>query len=490
MKKRKTAFWAAVGMAVIMSMTGCNSGKQTTELLVTPKEEEQAAAGLAGNGQQTGEGIKSNASVSGAENGIAGQVQAPDRYETDFSKGAINVHVDAEVIVPKAAGFKLYKVSGRPFSQEDYNSVKHVLLKDASLWERAYDEMGECNGFIRSEIAAEIAELKEQAAEKGEDSPVTAKDETYEEKIEEWEAMLEAAPEEAPIAVIEDSVPYVQTNNGQKAYEENSLSGYATVDGEEFYVDMDNRWQDNWKWTRFTIESVERGIGDGYINPQKDGNVIPASLSKDEVRQKAAALIEEMGFTDFEPAGEEYFRQYAADEATGEIIEGTVGYGIHFTRTLDGIPVTYTHEMGTAGNGDIIWPYERLDMIFDERGLTDFFWWNPYVLEKQSDDFVFLMPFSDIQDIFEEMILKKYEPLTEGGDITVWFSIDEIRLGYMRIREGEEAQEGTMVPVWDFIGTQCLTYTDGSELAYAFPYESWLTVNAMDGTIIDRDLGY
>lgn len=47
-----------------------------------------------------------------------------------------------------------------------------------------------------------------------------------------------------------------------------------------------------------------------------------------------------------------------------------------------------------------------------------------------------------------------------------------------------------MVPVWDFIGTEVFYPVGKEPVEDALPYVSRLTVNAMDGTIIDRDLGY
>lgn len=501
MKNRKVrVLLTTIGMAVVMSATACSDSRQTTEQLVTPKETQQESdAGQPedrdkepGSGQNSGAAF-GNAADSGNDTGIADQVKAPERYEADFTSGAVNVHVDAEVIVPKAAGFKIYNVTGRPFEQADYDAVNQVLLKDASLWDRDYELLEKTNGFIKPEIEEKIALLEERAAEQGEDALVTAKEETYKEKIAEWKAMLEAAPEEAPIVEVEAVVPYVKSENGEYTSESNWLHGYSTVDGKEYWVSLENDWQEEWRWVQFEVRSKERSVGNSYIKLEEAEE--PDGLSKDGIREAAMSLMQEMGFTDFAPAGEEYFQKIIADEYGNPDVEyGALGYGIRFTRVLDGIPTTYTHEYGTCigENDEEPWPYEVITVVFDEQGITDFLWWNPYVIEKQSDEYVFLMPFSDIQDIFEEMILKKYEWITDIGDnITVYFDIDEIRLGYMRVIDEAGAEKGTMVPVWDFMGSQTLVYNDSGETSVnAGPYESWLTINAMDGTIIDRAVGY
>ena len=56
----------------------------------------------------------------------------------------------------------------------------------------------------------------------------------------------------------------------------------------------------------------------------------------------------------------------------------------------------------------------------------------------------------------------------------------------MRVKEKNVGDSGVLVPVWDFFGTQAFDdITIGQD-----GYQSLLTINAVDGSIIDRDLGY
>jgi hypothetical protein len=70
-------------------------------------------------------------------------------------------------------------------------------------------------------------------------------------------------------------------------------------------------------------------------------------------------------------------------------------------------------------------------------------------------------------------------------DSEMTFEIDEIRFGYARIREVDVYDEGLLVPAWDFFGR--VTSADG---VYNQPQRSWFTINAIDGSIIDREQGY
>lgn len=507
MRRRKIAVCAVVvGMlAAAVNAAGCNDSKQTTEQLVSLKEgQEESTQEVAGDMQsgEVQENAQNNTGMAVNDGNIALQVQAPDRYQTDFSDGAVTVHVDAPVIIPNGAGFKLYKVSGRPFSQEDYDAVSHVLLEDAPLWSRDYEVMEESHGFIREEIEERIAQLEEQAEENGGLQQINeeeAKGRKYEESLVEWEALLEAAPEEPVIVEVPAIVPYVKAgeteNDRQNAYSMNMLDANATVNGEDYYVSVHNDFQEYWQWVSFTIDNQERYIGENTVILSKEE--IPAGLSEEEICERAKEMVKQMGFSDFEPAGGEYFQKMLWSEAenNGKVPKGAIGYGVNFTRTLEGIPVTYTRNEGTTAVSDadaeVTWPYEKLTLIFDEKGMTDFSWRNPYTIEKQSDEYVFLMPFADIQNIFEEMIIEKYKNFAGYEDMNFYFNIDEVRLGYMRVRDGAGAGTGTMVPVWDFFGSQTIVYSQADEpYVCAEPYSSWLTVNAMDGTIIDRGLGY
>lgn len=506
MRRRKIALLAVVfGMLAVVNVTGCSDNRQTSEQLVSLKEgQDENAPEEVGNGQG-GEGqadTQGNAGAAVNDGGIAGQVQAPERYQADFSDGAVNVHVDAAVIIPKGAGFKLYKVSGRPFSQEDYDTVSHVLLEDAQLWSRDYEVMEESHGFTREEVEERIAQIKEQAERNGglhQIDEEEAKGRKYEEVLADWEELLAAAPEEPVIVEVPAVVPYVKAGESEsereKAYSRNQLDGNATVNGEDYWISLTNDFQDNWQWVEFSVRNQERYMaGSNIILSEEE---IPAGLSKEEICKEADGLVKEMGFSDFEPAGGEFFQKmlWSENMENEEVPKGAIGYCVNFTRTLEGIPVTYTKDSGTTvaedADENVAWPYEELSLIFDEKGMTDFSWRNPYTIEKQSDEYVFLMPFTDIQNIFEEMIIEKNKDFTEYEGMTVHFNINEVRLGYMRVRDSAGAGTGSMVPVWDFFGSKTIVYSQENEpYVQAEPYYSWLTINAMDGTIIDRGLGY
>lgn len=365
---------------------------------------------------------------------ISEQVQAPERYQAELSQDNVKVTVDAPLIIPDEDGFHKWKVTARTFMQEDYDIVSQVILKNAPLWNRDYDAM-----------------------DNAPDSPVTI------------------------------DVPAVVPTGEEKAW----LNGYATVDGEDFFVSMDNTFGEKWHWVCFGIENTK--LKSSYLPTGRD-DATKVNISEQEVRKQAQDLMTQMKMTDFVISGEEYMQTWVMDEVTDETARAdSTGYCIHFTRELDGIPVTYTDRSGNAVHTQApAWPYEQINMTFDEQGLTSFAWVGPYDVELLSEEYEFLLPFSEIQDTFEKMVLEKYGEYAESGvdreDILV---INEIRLGYMRVIEKEGDTTGTMIPVWDFMGTHTISQSGGKLMTRPTgQYASLITINALDGTIIDRDFGY
>lgn len=461
------------GLVMTAALAGCGSAVQTEEEIVTPKETEQGI-------------LQETVKVQG---GIKEQVQAPERWQDSFGNDRVTVTADASVAVPEAEGFRTKRVVSRPFTQEDYDTVNRVLLDGGALWDRDADAMKESNGFTRQEIEERITQLEEKMASgvKGSET-YGGKEITFEEQLAGWKSMLAAAPEEA---VTREIPAVVKWEENAEASEGNNLSGTVTCKGQDYCVWLNNDLRDDFRWIKFEIRRSD--VGGNFMDavvPTADKSALEGQT--DAIRQSAAELVKKLGLEELSPAGEEYVAVLSGDEENNGTIEQTdVGYAVHFTRVVDGIPVTWTQEDGNTSEGDwSTWPYEELTVIYDDEGLAEFTWTDPYELSELSEDYVFLLPFEDISRTAKELILKKYEDYGEPG-WKIDMTIEEARLGYMRIMEKGNPKEGTMVPVWDFFGSLAVeTEDEEGNPAAGKKHESLLAVNAMDGTIIDRSLGY
>ena len=114
------------------------------------------------------------------------------------------------------------------------------------------------------------------------------------------------------------------------------------------------------------------------------------------------------------------------------------------------------------------------------------------------NDNVQLLPFEKILETFREQIAYHYytgdwENPDSGKGETL--RITDIRLSMMRVRKKDSPEEFYLMPVWDFSGY--IEYPMHSLSAEEIEQQkqwskglSFLTINAVDGTVIDRNLGY
>ena len=76
---------------------------------------------------------------------------------------------------------------------------------------------------------------------------------------------------------------------------------------------------------------------------------------------------------------------------------------------------------------------------------------------------------------------------------SVDMTVTKVKLGYMRQRDNLSNKKGVLIPVWDFYGVWTAELASGSGVASSsmeaedFPI---LTLDARDGTVIQRFLGY
>jgi hypothetical protein len=167
-------------------------------------------------------------------------------------------------------------------------------------------------------------------------------------------------------------------------------------------------------------------------------------------------------------------------------------YRVQYVRKVAGVPVTYTSVESTWNDtqGESwSWEYERMTFIVDDSGIVEMTWSAPYKIAETITPSAAMLSFSEIQDIFRKMIVVNMKNLSDNKTD---LNISEVRLGLARITEQNNLASGLLVPVWDFFGTAVYHYKTGELQTYRenVPGESYLTINAIDGSIIDRNLGY
>jgi hypothetical protein len=228
---------------------------------------------------------------------------------------------------------------------------------------------------------------------------------------------------------------------------------------------------------------------------EAQGLVFP-SITMEQAQQTADDFLNQVGIEGFVCERNEKVIGGSGQTWGDAVRRGNLlkGYRLQYVRTVSGVPVTYTDAENAWDSQDdqsfFCWYYERITIIIDDSGIAEFQWQAPYAMQDTVVDSAAMLPFSDIAAIFKDKIVTINAWMdVKGLDMTV----TEVRLGLMRVIEQNSTKHGLLIPVWDFFGsTTQYTVQDGKE--YVDTYESatrsLLTINAIDGAVIDRQKGY
>jgi hypothetical protein len=177
-------------------------------------------------------------------------------------------------------------------------------------------------------------------------------------------------------------------------------------------------------------------------------------------------------------------------------------YRICLCRTVNGIPCAYirasSNKSGASGELDYMydWEYETFQILINDEGVLTLEWWSPIEITGTAVENSTVLPFSSIKDIFEKRMRDTYEPQAKHADVTdMTINVRRVSLEFERIAEQDSIENGLLVPVWNFYGTISQNSVDegGEPYTVRIGFDEprpLLSVNAIDGSIINIEIGY
>lgn len=396
--------------------------------------------------------------------------EAPSVYENDFQQNALTVDFSAEVNVPQADQYPVARVTDAEFSQEQVDKMAAYLMQGKPLikHQKGKDELEDA--YVQ--YKAFMEEVK-QNPEKYEMSI-----EEYEKNMERLEEEFKNAPETAEDQIVdstlkqgENRIAYLNVTSDLGKKEPASLSiinrlGQGSVS-----------FQNGTKYSDVSIEYPE------LITKDPDG----LTMSREEALEIADKAIEGIGAKGMMLS----HMTVGAVSKNGEYdtLEDYTQqcYIFYYTPSLNGIVTTY-YAQGAAVTEDSqfnqIHGYENIMICVDDSGLVSLNWLNYRTITENQADNVALIPFEKIMENAKQQFANAYS-WNEGHE-NCRIKIDKINLGYMLVAQKNNDEYNLMIPVWDFYGEMAY---DGGEYTNQGCY-SLLTINAIDGSNIDRNLGY
>ena len=217
----------------------------------------------------------------------------------------------------------------------------------------------------------------------------------------------------------------------------------------------------------------------------------PTTISEEEARTKADDLMQKLGLSDTYQWYEGGLYSEIPDIRKGGDWEPGYRklYIFRYMRSMDGVFTTFDptgkHEEGWNGDDYVKkdWPLENIEIRVNDSGIVGFDYNAPLEVTETVVENSNMKSFDEVRGTFEQMVTVANAKVDSDLDSDVVIEIDRVVLGYARISEADSYDTGLMVPVWDFQGKKTDEY--GTEYKGGI-----MTINAIDGSVIDRSLGY
>lgn len=410
----------------------------------------------------------------------------PEKFTGDWKgqEGRLTIHADAKVEAPQGVILPTATVEPRDFTQADVDNLVRVMLKGQTLY---------AHTKTKQELQDWADKIRSPQWTPDPDKGLTTPEQIEQERqriLADYDAMLATAPEEVPVI-----------HGFSDSPKENRISGWAMVDGEKYEVFVDNS-------TDATSSDFAEIVRQAYNYSGSNGNPeYWGDIPKDEAIAQGDALIQELGLThmvldDAQLADSGTWQLYYVPTVNGlrlpSIQERVENHIEGYTDTLYWRYTGWEEE-----NPDTVyWPMESICLDVGKEGVLSFRWFNPATVPVVKQAQTSLLPFEEIAAIADAMlpvvVIGPHESrsLVEidqiNGDTSyVDVEITKVSLSLMRIRD-KGSLHGTIVPVWDFWGSQNWYGFEGpyGQKGSRITTQPMLTLNAIDGSVVSRLFGY
>lgn len=450
--------------------------------------------------------------------------QEYDTYQTtveDKSLG-VKVNVDAKVDVPRADKMSVLRVGKQEVTQELLDAIRKELLGDTVLYDgevlrrSTKSELEEQISLVRNELKY-IEDGGDKDKEKYKESykrnqeelkelekryNTASKDVSFKgaEKVEKFQSIEEKYKEDPSNEFYEWFYSLVPEGNTFFGASDGSDGNYSTL----YAVNSED--YSNYISFRTGKHGYEHMGLFGFTMPQPDKEYLAsttvtpipdetANLSLETAVGIADQFLEKVGINN-----ETTEFRYCEGGLTKEVLDIDRKYDLEgkpertyyvltYMRYIDGAfvnPGGIDKFYDNRDNGIYtkkVWPTEKIEFRINDSGIVGFDYTAPLKITEVVVDKAAMKSFEDVCDIF-----KKMSVVTNATEYSkVQLDVERIALGYCQVSEPETFDTGLLVPVWDFVGRKI--YLDDLSMKNELN-TILLTINAVDGSIIDRGLGY
>lgn len=523
MMKKKNLVWMLTGM-MVLALAGCADNPEKSvvrEKNMDKMLEEAEKTDDASSYEQVKEEVKKY-----------------ETYQTQIKDDNLNVtvDVDAKVEIPEVDKLSVYRVSQKKVDQKFLDTVREVLTPDMKYYDGSKTD-ARTKAVVARDIKSSERELDEWK-KAGEDVMV----EEVKERIRNLKEEYEKAPNEVKltdfplnnkiqkIKKLYDSNPedyfyswlYQLHGNGQVFYGVNdgkdgnycSLYMHNSGDyGNCLRYDCNKSGYDNAHAIIYSADVGtdipllvlnEEGGKPDFSNAGMDTESIqsvkcvenePLTLSLEDAEKKVYKFLGEIGLSDYACYEKNRYSQLVDTSDDGKELMYRDVYRFLCLRKLDNVFVN--NQAGFKLTDDWqgeeyvkkMWESEAVAIAVNDSGIVDFYYLSPLSIDETVVEKSSIKSFDEIKNTFEQMVV--VENASDAGEgeekEKVSIKVTDVKLVYTRISEKDSFDTGLVVPVWDFEGTIMDEYYGKTG---EMKTGNILSINAIDGSVINRQLGY
>ena len=399
-------------------------------------------------------------------------LSAPERwtdvYEGEIYGGKLYVNVDAAVEVPEVNRVPVFAGRLDGPRAEETERLSKLLLGEGQYDLVVYDWKAEALEKVK------LFQAWLDAIDAGLYSDPSA-------AREHCESLLEAYQEEYRKA---EEPPAPEPWTGSFADRPFSV---MNADGNQF------QWNDHY------MRYMDRGAM--YLEGRDPRGAHPVRTDAErDAAETAEQFIDSLGV-----CGAKTLGVYAFDEQTRRQLKTENGfdtvYFVNLAPVYAGIPVYsfldkyHGSYYGAVAAGYMEEEYaaapeqESISIGIRDGRVAHCMWMKPFHVTETVNENVQLLPFDDIKEVFRKNIFLSVFADEDMNAIRLY--VTDVKLSYMRIRQ-KDSDAYYLLPVWDFLGYAKRSENEqlDEQMLREFAGQTMLTINAIDGSVIDRTFGY
>ena len=426
-----------------------------------------------------GPGTTSPASVD-----LYAYLDAPETYaaELQSAPGYLKVHVNAAIELP-GTQLPVERTKLHSFTDEEVTRIADVLLgKDAHFIDNARANTHFTKAFLQREIddlSDSIAHWDAYGSIKY-DLRYETRGEA-EQALSEMQALLPTLPDSiaaiqpdfsswTPIAASNNQGPIETTDCYQAHF---AMPDNATVSRLAFHNCPEVLSSCFFEYARDILRTV------GAMSSDLEDVKGLLNITQEDAEAQARAVVDALGYSQFVCG----YRQACLSDN-----RDFAYYRFFFLRQIQGAQVLYWNSSSYADEN-----FELIQVCVDDEGILQVTYDNPQDVLGEMTPAADLLPFSQIQSVFEKMILvvdnqTETEAWNRDGmpKLTKDYYITSVRLGLSSVAESSDTDTRLLIPVWSFFGFEEGRVNDGEpETLGTNGQRALLTINAVDGTVVE-----